>query len=84
MEKCDKIDRVVSSVLEQFAVTIIKRVSEKTKIDPDVVAASVPGLVHTHWFIPDDDHDGGFVQGCAYCDRCKSIRGKKEAGVPAE
>lgn len=73
MENCYKIDQIVARLLEEFAVTIVKRASEKINIDPDVIAGTVPGLVHNHWFMPDDS-DNGFIPGCAYCERCRAIQ----------
>ena len=68
-------DSQASSLLSSFAVEIIKRVSAKTKIDPDVLAATIPGLVHDHWYISDEP-----VEGCLYCARAGSCGGGKPRG----
>jgi len=63
------IDSVATDILTTFAVDIIKRISEKTKIDPDVLATSIPGLCHSHWYIPSEDDEP--VRECLYCARVK-------------
>lgn len=61
-------DTFVQELLNSFAVDIIKRVSKKLKIDPDDLAAEIPGLAHSHWYISD-----GHVDGCLYCQRTKRL-----------
>jgi hypothetical protein len=61
-------DTSVETLLTNFAVSIIIAISKKTKIDPDVLAQSVPGLVHSHWYIADAP-----VDGCLYCHRIKRL-----------
>lgn len=56
-------DLVTEQLLVDFAVDIVKKISLKTKIDPDVIAACIPGLIHSHWFIADN------VAGCRRCER---------------
>ena len=65
-------DVVTEQLLVDFAVEIIKKISLKTKIDPDVIAACIPGLLHSHWFIADNEP----VAGCMRCERmrCERIR----------
>ena len=59
-------DAVSDTLLTEFAVELIKRVSLKTKLDPDVLASAVPGLVHSHWYVAHPDER---VDGCLYCAR---------------
>ena len=59
-------DSAIESLLSAFAVHLVKRIALRTKLDPEAVAACVPGLVHTHNFIADD---GEIVAGCLYCSR---------------
>ena len=59
---------IVNTLLTDFAVSLIIAISRKTKIDPDELAQSVPGLVHSHWYIAEDD-----VEGCLYCDRARKL-----------
>jgi len=57
-------DSAIESLLTEFAVHLVKRISLRAKLDPDIVASCVPGLVHTHNFVADDA-----VPGCVYCAR---------------
>lgn len=59
-------DSAIESLLSEFAVHLVKRIASRTKLDPETVAACVPGLVHAHNFIADD---GEIVTGCLYCSR---------------
>ena len=77
-----KLESVTDDVLTQFAVDIIKSISRKTKIDPDLFAAAIPGLVHSHWFIADTP-----VDGCLYCQRCCQRQGttdRRDAAVQGD
>lgn len=65
-ETCNSI---VNTLLTDFAVNLIVAISKKTKIDPDELAQSVPGLVHSHWYIAKDDD----VDGCLYCTRARKL-----------
>lgn len=59
-------DSAIESLLTEFAVHLVKRISSRAKLDPEVVAACVPGLVHTHNFVAEDAE---IVPGCIYCAR---------------
>jgi hypothetical protein len=59
-------DSAIESLLSEFAVHLIKRIALRAKLDPEVVASCVPGLVHAHNFVADD---GEIVAGCLYCSR---------------
>jgi len=61
-------DSTVQTLLTDFAVRVIVEISKRTKIDPDVLVQSVPGLVHSHWYI--SEHD---VEGCLYCARSRRL-----------
>ena len=61
-------DSIVETLLTDFATRIIIEISKRTKIDPDVLVQSVPGIVHSHWYISKDD-----VDGCLYCARSKRL-----------
>lgn len=53
---------IIESLLETFAAEIVRRVSAITDLCPDDVAALVPGLTHTHYYIATEP-----VDGCACC-----------------
>lgn len=72
MNEC--LDTVANDLLTQFAVDILKTISRKTKVDPDVLAAVIPGFVHSHWFIADEP-----VDGCLYCHRQLLAHGRDAA-----
>lgn len=59
-------DSSIETLLTEFAVHLIKRVSLRAKLDPEIVAACVPGLIHAHNFVSED---GEIVPGCLYCAR---------------
>ena len=56
------LQEIIESLLETFAAEIVRRVSAITALDPDDVAALIPGLTHTHYYIATEP-----VDGCACC-----------------
>lgn len=68
MTPLSRCDSVIDQLLADFAVVIIKRISERAKIDPDILALSIPGLLHSHWYISDEH-----VIGCPCCERRKRL-----------
>ena len=73
MTNLSRCDSIVDELLADFAVVLIKHISHRAKIDPDVLALSVPGLLHSHWYISDE-----YVQDCMYCVR-RQLLSKKNA-----
>lgn len=61
-------DSIVETLLTDFATQVIIEISKRTKIDPDVLVQSVPGIVHSHWYIAEND-----VDGCLYCARARRL-----------